>query len=56
LLGLNVPNPPLQIPVDVGPPTAPDNTVATLFLQIDKSKPASTNGPLVKLIRTVSFA
>ena len=50
LLGLKVPNPPVQTPVDVGPETKPERTVAALFLQEDKSIPAFTEGAFVKLI------
>ena len=50
LLGLNVPVPPLQIPEEVGPVTKPEREVVGLFLQTDKSNPASTIGGGVKFI------
>ncbi|MBK6985065.1 MAG: hypothetical protein IPH32_10080 [Bacteroidetes bacterium] len=54
LLGLNVPEPPVQIPVVVGPDTIPERTAVALFLQADKSTPAFTVGGFVKLIKTLS--
>ena len=55
MLGLNVPAPPDHEPVVVGPPTTPDKTVAILFLQIDKSGPAFTDGALVNVTVRLSF-
>ena len=56
LLGVNVPVPPLQIPVVVAPEIVPDNTVAKLFLQIFLSVPAFTVGGFVKITIILSLA
>ena len=40
LLGVNVPEPPAQIPVVVGPLIEPDKIELGLFIQVNKSIPA----------------
>ena len=50
LLGLNVPVPPAQMPVDVVPVTEPESVAVELFLQTIKLVPALTDGAGVKLI------
>ena len=56
LFGVNVPVPPDQIPVVVGPDITPERTVAMLFLQVVILIPAFTLGELVKTTIKLSFA
>jgi hypothetical protein len=47
LLGLKVPEPPVQIPVVVAPDTVPERTVDGLFLHELTFRPAFTTGEFV---------
>ena len=53
---MKVPAPPDQIPVLVGPEIDPFNTTLASFEQTRKLAPASTVGPGVKTIKTLSYS
>ncbi|MBK6985064.1 MAG: hypothetical protein IPH32_10075 [Bacteroidetes bacterium] len=55
MFGVNVPVPPLQIPVVVGPDITPAKTVAELFLHVEILTPAFTEGDGVKNTVTLSL-